>query len=153
LGGDFVLHLEKLYRMNFNLKSLAGIKAWLAANAALTNAPTVSSAAAGTASVRPYKVYSALITQTGTAAPVVTVLENSIGPIVWTRAGVGDYRGTLTGAFPDGKTSLYLNENSGNKITLVWQTANNVQLGTDTSGETPTDGILNRTTVEIRVYP
>jgi hypothetical protein len=50
------------------------------------------------------KRYRALITQTGTAAPVATVLENTLGgTLVWTRVGAGAYRATLTGAFPIAK--------------------------------------------------
>ena len=51
----------------------------------------------------PYKVYTAFLTQTGTDAPVADVLQNTIGNIVWSRNGVGDYRGFLKGAFPSGK--------------------------------------------------
>lgn len=44
-----------------------------------------------------YLVYTALFTQTGTNAPVVTVLENTLGQsVVWSRSGVGDYRGTVS---------------------------------------------------------
>jgi hypothetical protein len=39
-----------------------------------------------------------LITQTSTSAPTVIELENTIGPIVWTRTATGIYFGTLTGA-------------------------------------------------------
>jgi len=53
---------------------------------------------------RPYNSYTALLTQSGTSAPVATVLENTIGNIVWTRYGVGNYKGTLTGAFVENKT-------------------------------------------------
>lgn len=52
-----------------------------------------------------YKVYTALITSTGTGDPTVTILgDNTIGTIVWTRVGVGEYEGTLIGAFPNLKT-------------------------------------------------
>jgi len=51
-----------------------------------------------------YKIYSALLTQTGISDPVATVLENTIGNVVWTRIGVGQYLGTLVGAFTNGKT-------------------------------------------------
>ena len=45
-------------------------------------------------------VYIASITQTGTSNPVATVAENTLGgTVVWTRAGVGNYQGALTGAF------------------------------------------------------
>ncbi len=55
-----------------------------------------------------YKKYVALITQTGTLDPVVEILENTIGDIVWTRAGVGVYFGTLIGAFTLDKTFLLM---------------------------------------------
>lgn len=51
-----------------------------------------------------YKIYRALLTQSGTNAPVATVLENTLGDIVWSRAVLGVYEGTLTGAFTSGKT-------------------------------------------------
>jgi len=51
------------------------------------------------------KRYVALLTQTGTDAPVATVLENTLGgEVVWTYNGPGDYTGTLAGAFPANKT-------------------------------------------------
>ena len=53
-----------------------------------------------------YKVYTALLTQSGTDAPVATVLENTLGDIVWSYVGVGGYIGTLTGAFTENKTIL-----------------------------------------------
>lgn len=54
-----------------------------------------------------YKVYTALFTQSVTNDPVVTVLENTIGDIVWTYSGVGTYQGTLNGAFTTGKVFFY----------------------------------------------
>jgi hypothetical protein len=42
----------------------------------------------------------------GAVAPVATVIKNTIGDIVWTRTGVGQYVGTLTGAFTEDKTFL-----------------------------------------------
>jgi hypothetical protein len=51
------------------------------------------------------KTYVALLTQTGTDAPVATVLENTLGgEVVWTYAAPGDYRGTLVGVFTANKT-------------------------------------------------
>jgi hypothetical protein len=48
------------------------------------------------------KVYRALLTQSGTAAPTAHVLENSLGgTLVWSYVDVGVYHGTLAGAFPD----------------------------------------------------
>ena len=65
------------------------------------------------------KVYRALLTQTGTDAPVATVLENTLGgEVVWTRGLTGIYFGTLAGAFPSGKTYVspfqYVDTSNGN---------------------------------------
>lgn len=68
---------------------------------------------------RPYKVYTALLTQTGTSAPVATVLENTLNaPIVWTRASLGIYTGTLSGAFVDLKTFIPGFSNGENESTF-----------------------------------
>lgn len=46
------------------------------------------------------KVYRALLTQTGTDAPVATVTENTLGgDVVWTYNAEGTYIGTLADAF------------------------------------------------------
>lgn len=51
-----------------------------------------------------YKVYTALLTQSGTNDPVATVLENTLGgTVVWTYGSTGLYQATLTGAFPANK--------------------------------------------------
>jgi len=57
--------------------------------------------------VRPYKVYIALLSQSGTDAPVATVLENTLGgTIMWTRNSVGNYIGTLSGVFIENKVFM-----------------------------------------------
>lgn len=54
-----------------------------------------------------YKVYKALISQSGTGDPIVNVLANTLGgSVVWTRDSVGYYKGTLTGAFDKSKTYM-----------------------------------------------
>ena len=61
----------------------------------------------------PYKVYTALLTQTGTNAPVATVLENTLGgTIVWTYNTTGQYVGTLSNAFPVNKTFAVIQNNA-----------------------------------------
>ena len=51
-----------------------------------------------------YLVYTALLSQSGTDDPVATVLQNTLGgTVAWTRAAAGQYSGTKTGAFLDGK--------------------------------------------------
>lgn len=122
--------------------------------------------------IRPYKVYTAIINQTGTNAPVATVLENTLGgTVIWARTSPGLYTATLTGAFPANKTFIvfqpYLfqdSDNSGLGSYPVFQrTSDNVltysqsfiTLNTSVPGVfTPTnyDGITAMS-IEIRVYP
>lgn len=54
--------------------------------------------------IRGYKVYTALLNQSGTNAPVATVLENTLGDIVWSREGEGLYKATLSNSFTENKT-------------------------------------------------
>lgn len=55
------------------------------------------------------KVYRALLTQSGTNAPVAVILENTLGAVpVWGYGGVGYYTLTLAGAFPDDKTLFFM---------------------------------------------
>jgi hypothetical protein len=43
-------------------------------------------------------IYKAILTQTGTADPVVTILENTLKTnVIWTRDAIGVYYGTLEG--------------------------------------------------------
>ena len=65
---------------------------------------TLTPCSGGTVTVNGVKVYRALLTQSGTSAPTVTVLENTLGgTVVWTRNGAGEYYGTLANAFPASK--------------------------------------------------
>jgi hypothetical protein len=54
--------------------------------------------------INPYKVYTALLTQTGTSNPIAYVLQNTIGEIVWTRNSAGVFYATLTDAFLEFQT-------------------------------------------------
>ena len=53
-----------------------------------------------------YKVYTALLTQSGTDAPVATVLENTLGDIVWSYYALGVYQAELLGTFVQNKTDI-----------------------------------------------
>lgn len=104
-----------------------------------------------------YRVYTALLTQTGTSAPVATVLENTLGgTVVWSYAATGTYDGTLAGVFTDAKTTVSLNlgqlsgttngKNGGHSNSI-----NTVRLAVIDNG-TASDGKLTKALVEIRVY-
>jgi hypothetical protein len=68
-----------------------------------------------------YKVYTALVSQTGTTAPTVVVLENTLGvDITWTYTSTGNYAGTIpSGTFT---ADAYLTTPS----TAVQTAANNI---------------------------
>jgi len=104
----------------------------------------------------PYKVYTALLTQTGTDAPVATVLENTLGgDVVWTRFQEGDYEGALTNAFVTDKTASIISNNSGTNDSFMFLDSVSdesvVYLTTFLSG-VKADNQLNKTTINIKVY-
>ena len=112
-------------------------------------------------------MYTALLTQSGTNAPVATVLENTLGGIVvWTRSGVGEYIGTLAGAFPlnkcsigngDGVSGVIMYTDVVNQyiLMLTRTSSNSVKLTQFDSYflAATTDGIASAVPVEIKVYP
>jgi len=117
---------------------------------------------AKTASVGGVKVYRALLTQTGTNAPVATVLENSLGgTVVWTRSSGGSYVATFSGAFPADKvvgcSGMTLGED-GSYFTISRSDDNTLALSTMQSGGDGTfsfaDAVLaSGVPIEILVYP
>lgn len=113
---------------------------------------------------RPYKVYTALLSQTGTSAPVATVLENNTGVTwTWTRNSIGDYRVTpSSGSLSFEKTTCEVvqqfidnayPEEAGFRTIYVENDNNSNRLKTTDVGWALSDNKLGRTKVEIRVYP
>jgi hypothetical protein len=68
------------------------------------------------ANIRPYTSYVCLLRAGGTPTPSpnFVVLENNIGAIVWARTNVGEYIGTLNGAFPIDKVAVFASISQGN---------------------------------------
>jgi hypothetical protein len=107
--------------------------------------------------IKPYKVYTALLSQTGEEAPTTIVLENTIGNIIWSYNDVGQYKGTLSNAFPEQETALFITNTTYNSTSnayfLTNGTADSVVVETYNAANTSrTDGKLGLTTIEIRVY-
>jgi hypothetical protein len=104
------------------------------------------------------KVYTALLTRTGANEPVATVLgTNSLGSITWTRTGTGTYAGTLTSAFPSGKTFVIIgdaNDYTDNPFHMraFRATENEIHVIALNVQEQYTDE-FNNVPIEIRVYP
>lgn len=105
-----------------------------------------------------YKVYSALLTQQGTNAPVATVLENTLGgEVVWSRVSVGSYVATLTGAFIENKTYINIGQNvtfgiGTGIINTTENTLNTIRVNSSSDFSGYSDDILTNTPIEIRVY-
>ena len=112
---------------------------------------------------RPYKVYTALLTQGGTNAPVATVLENTFtGSISFAYSKAGTYE-IISSAneFTQNKTltqiQVWVNSENKPRIGAVqWETEDKLILYTyDTISNTLQTGIGGNnflTSIEIRVY-
>lgn len=111
---------------------------------------------------RPYTVYSALLSQSGSTAaddPTATVLENSIpGTFVWTRQAAGEYQltSTTTTPFASGRTQVFINNGLpvANSSMIKWERLTDDKIGiktVDLSGSNA-DDLLVRGSIEIRVY-
>ena len=137
----------------------------------LAGAITVSDFAAQLVPAPAYKVYTALLTQSGTSAPVATVLENTLsGTITWSYSSVGSYQATLVGAFPSSKTFFYINSEAGynnvpqaynQKIRQLTRISNDI-VSLDQTELNFTAGVFSSAggannfltaSIEIRVYP
>jgi len=98
-----------------------------------------------------YKVYTALLTQTGTDAPVATVLENTLGvDVVWNYDEKGMYSTSLIGEkavfIPNDFTQDF-------NVTGISISTSIITLITLKLAELTTENeILNNTPIEIRVY-
>lgn len=103
-----------------------------------------------------YKKYVALLSQSDTGAPVATVLENTLGgTVVWTRSNVGDYRGTLSGAFTTNKTVIFISPPTSGASTHISTWSNTNQVGVETYFDdalVSADNQLVAIGIEIRVY-
>jgi hypothetical protein len=97
------------------------------------------------------KIYRAVINQSGTSAPVATVLINSLGGTpVFTRSGSGAYRMTLANAFTDNRTFIAPNSftaDTGDPISIILASTSVIQFN---SGS---DDSINSLMFEISVYP
>ena len=123
-----------------------------------TNTTQIATTAFVKENARPYKVYTVNMNQTTTSAPtIVTTYENTLGgSIVWTRIGVGDYRGTLTGAFTSLKIVAFTSLAGAVSMTPLFingeRVSNNEIRITTYNGMTPTDGLMTNAIIEFRVY-
>ena len=97
-------------------------------------------------------IYEALLSQTGTSAPVASsILVNTLGQTpTFSYIGAGDYRLIVTGGiFVKAKTAMIIAQNigGGGLIDIIWNSTNDLAI------ELPSDNILDYTLVSIKIYP
>jgi hypothetical protein len=100
----------------------------------------------------PYKVYTALANQEGTDAPVMTVLENTLGfDPAWNYDTIGAYY-TSNSQFLVNKTALIVSTGVelSNQIRII-NYDTDIYIETYNSGAAA-NGVLQRTFLEIRIY-
>lgn len=120
----------------------------------------------------PYKVYTALLTQSGTDAPVATVLHNTLGSdVILERGGLGSYYVANSAGPWDMEKTVFLTSPSTGCIisfgniqipeyipvvgggTYLLTCANNNSSTPIPPNILPSkDGLLQKTAIEIRVY-
>lgn len=114
------------------------------------------------ASVGPYKVYSALMFQEDVADPMVTELANTLGvTMTWARMAAGVYEGTANNPiFNQNQTLLLIQEQSDDgtdtaspEITLIkWVSTTVIRVYSCDKTGLLSDSILDYTGIEIRFY-
>lgn len=98
---------------------------------------------------QPYKVYQALITQSGTNPPTANVLRNTIDQsLTWEYDSEGVYMLTSEKTvFPTVKTWVTTGQTGATDIISLWINENQVEVLTP-----GTNGALTDTPIEIRTY-
>ena len=105
-----------------------------------------------------YKSYTALLTQSGTDAPVATVLKNDTAPVLtWARTAQGVYTLTASEAlFTVNKTIVFINYGNpaSDGLPPKWTRTSDTIITISTQDETAVadDGILVDASFEIRIY-
>jgi len=102
-----------------------------------------------------YTVYTAALIQTGTAAPVATVLQNTTGgTFTWSRTSTGQYKATISGiTLPANKVVIF--ENATDDYNLGGKITSSTVIDIDqfsSGGGGYADGMLAGTSIEIRIY-
>jgi len=113
---------------------------------------TVSSIAGMANISAAYTVYSGYISQTGTAAPTVDILQNNTGvSVTWARSSAGVYTATASsGVFVSGKVLIFANTGGlAPGISVEWERTSNTVMTLKTNGA---DAKFVKGAIEIRIY-
>lgn len=104
---------------------------------------------------KPYLVYVANLTQTSTNAPTAEVLENTLsGTPTFTYVSTGVYKIVLAGEWDANLTFILVNTWHKNGFVQCYRLdSDELSLRTFNTSLAATDGILEDSSIEIRVYP
>ena len=104
--------------------------------------------------IRPYKVYSALLSQKSANFPATLVLENSLGgDVTWEYVTTGTYRATFAGGVNSNNTLIFFGTPKDSTVKIVANIINENELRLETYDSSGlNDGLLLITSFEIRVY-
>ena len=120
---------------------------------------TVEDFAASIVPAPPYKVYTALVQPNGTNAPIVTEVENTIGPITWSYYAEGIIKAGSSSLFTSNKTIIFNQSNvtygAGYQLNILFghKDSGQILFKTTNTNTLPIDAIATIPfSVEIRVY-
>jgi hypothetical protein len=118
--------------------------------------PTGSIGVTGPTGPASYKVYAALLTQSGASGPTAVVLENTFpATITYSRSNTGLYGLVFSsGVLVTNKSSVIINAVDSNTATasIAIQSDTTLQIITRNLAGMTLDGVLNNTFMEIRTY-
>jgi hypothetical protein len=103
-----------------------------------------------------YKVYSALISQSGTSIPTANVFQNTLGATIsFTRSAIGVYVATFSSdpTTDSAKILVVVSANSLGVLTQTAKTTSTVGFRSYNYSAALSDDILANNFLEIRVYP
>ncbi len=98
--------------------------------------------------------YKALLSQSGTAIPTAEISGFNSAIVTWTRTGVGNYVGTLSGSFTPltvDNTFIVVIANADFKVKANYLSANSFDLHTTTTLDVASDNKLSNTPFELSI--
>lgn len=107
------------------------------------------------AQTEPYRVFIALISQTGTNPPTMVIKQNTLGIVpVFGYSAVGLYTLTANGYFPAGQVGCLLQNTviDGSRVGIKRQTDNLIMISSFNNGGAAANDLLVNSMLEIRVW-
>lgn len=111
----------------------------------------------GSTNIRPYRVYTALLTQSGSNPPTENVLEDTLGHtgFTWSYSSTGAYFAESVGLFVPTNITFLVSGigNNATGVANIYRYDNNqFTVETYDTSFSPANGILSNSMVEVRIY-